>query len=233
MLRHTMHFNHLGSIDDMYPTYAILPETQDSPRKLSLTVEMNRFDQLVKDIMDVLGPSSGLTSDDVDVEDLTHIMERYVSDEKEWSNYAMADPSMAYTRNLVDEGNGKANLLVLVWTPGKASPIHDHGSAHCLMKILRGDLTETRYDFPDGDKEKPMEVKSEVVHKENAVAYMADELGLHRMSNQGSDFAVSLHLYTPPNVAKYGCNIFNHKTGKKTHVPKACLFSKFGKRVEN
>lgn len=61
------------------------------------------------------------------------------------------------------------------------------------MKILRGDLTETRYEFPNGDKEQPMQVKSEQVHKENAVAYMADELGLHRVSNQGSDFAVSLH----------------------------------------
>lgn len=28
---------------------------------------------------------------------------------------------------------------------------------------------------------------------ENEVAYMADDLGLHRMSNKGSDFAVSLH----------------------------------------
>lgn len=38
-----------------------------------------------------------------------------------------------------------------------------------------------------------MVVKSETVHKKNAVAYMADELGLHRVSNHGSDFAVSLH----------------------------------------
>ena len=61
------------------------------------------------------------------------------------------------------------------------------------MKILRGTLTETRYDFPDGDKNKPMEVKTTSHHKENAVAYMADELGVHRVSNEGSDFAVSLH----------------------------------------
>ncbi|KAI1105177.1 cysteine dioxygenase type I [Jackrogersella minutella] len=193
---------------------------------------MNRFEQLVKDIKDVLGPSSGLTSDDVDVEDLTHIMERYVSDKEEWSMYAMENASMGYTRNLVDEGNGKANLLILVWTPGKGSAIHDHGNAHCLMKILRGDLTETRYDFPDGDKEKPMEIKSENIYKENAVAYMADELGLHRVSNQGSDYAVSLHLYTPPNVAKNGCNIFDRKTGKMTHT-KCGFYSSYGKRVQN
>ncbi|KAH9904006.1 RmlC-like cupin domain-containing protein [Xylariomycetidae sp. FL2044] len=193
---------------------------------------MNRFNQLVENIRDVLGPSSGLTSDDIDVEDLTHLMERYTSDSDEWAKYAMADADMPYTRNLVDEGNGKANLLILVWTPGKGSPIHDHGNAHCVMKILRGSITEMRYDFPDGDKEKPMQVKSENVYKENAVAYMADELGLHRVVNTGSDYAVSLHLYTPPNVAKRGCNIFNALTGEKTYIPKCGTYSEYGRRPQ-
>lgn len=61
------------------------------------------------------------------------------------------------------------------------------------MKILKGDLTETRYEFPQGDDERPMTVISERVHPENAVAYMSDDLGVHRMTNSGSDFAVSLH----------------------------------------
>ncbi|KAI6086244.1 RmlC-like cupin domain-containing protein [Hypoxylon rubiginosum] len=193
---------------------------------------MNSFDQLVKDIKDVLGPSKGLKSEDVDVEDLSHIMERYISNQDDWTRYAMANPDMAYTRNLVDEGNGKANLLVLVWTPGKASPIHDHGNAHCLMKILKGSLTESRYEFPDGDKEQPMQLKSEKALANNAVAYMADELGLHSVSNRGSDYAVSLHLYTPPNVAKFGCNIFDSNTGKKTHISKCGNYSAYGKRVD-
>ncbi|KAI3331756.1 cysteine dioxygenase type I [Xylariaceae sp. AK1471] len=193
---------------------------------------MNSFELLVDDIRKVLGPSSGLNSEDVDVEDLTHLMERYVSNSDEWAPYALSDAEMAYTRNLVDEGNGKANLLVLVWTPGKGSPIHDHGNAHCLMKILHGNLTETRYDFPGGDTEKPMEMRSERVHGKDAVAYMADELGLHSMSNHGSDYAVSLHLYTPPNVARQGCNIFNPQTGKKTHVAKCGNYSAYGKRVK-
>ncbi|KAI0484645.1 RmlC-like cupin domain-containing protein [Xylariaceae sp. FL0804] len=195
------------------------------------TKVMNKFDQLVDDIADVLGPSSGLVSDDVDVQDLTHLMERYVSNEAEWSQFEFRDSKRAYTRNLVDEGNGKANLLVLVWSPGKGSPIHDHGNAHCLMKILRGNLTETRYDAPDVQVPAPMEVKSERVHRENAVAYMADELGLHSVSNQGSDFAVSLHLYTPPNVAKNGCGVFNAQNGKKTHVRNQGFYSAFGEKM--
>jgi predicted metal-dependent enzyme (double-stranded beta helix superfamily) len=83
--------------------------------------------------------------------------------------------------------------LVLVWTPGKGSPIHDHGNAHCIMKILRGNLTETRYEFPNSDQAQPMRMIAERTYKENEVAYMADELGLHKMQNNDSDYAISLH----------------------------------------
>jgi cysteine dioxygenase len=119
--------------------------------------------------------------------------------------------------------------LVLVWSPGKGSPIHDHGNAHCLMKILKGNLTETRYAFPKEQDQGPMKMISERVYSENAVAYMADELGLHRVSNRGSDFAVSLHLYTPPNVAREGCHIFDEKTGKRSHVPGCSYYSAYGR----
>jgi predicted metal-dependent enzyme (double-stranded beta helix superfamily) len=100
------------------------------------------------------------------------------------------------------------------------------------MKILHGNLTETRYAFPEGDGEKPMRVISERVHRTNEVAYMADELGVHRVWNQGSDFAVSLHLYTPPNVARGGCHIFNPETGKKSHIKNCGYFSVYGKRTD-
>lgn len=64
-----------------------------------------------------------------------------------------------------------------------------------VMKILRGTLTETRFEFPEegSDKQEEMKVISKKRYEENQVAYMADELGLHRITNEGSDFAVSLH----------------------------------------
>ncbi|KAI8317202.1 Cysteine dioxygenase [Colletotrichum sp. SAR11_240] len=214
-----------------------------------LKSDSNRFDELVLALKEALGPSSGLDSADVDVKELMELMEQYNSRESEWIQFAFAEKSMGYTRNLVDEGNGKSNLLVLVWSPGKGSPIHDHGNAHCLMKILKGNLTEIRYAFPEGEEEQPMKVMSERTHKENAVAYMADELGVHRVCNRGSDFAVSLHrgfcftvfaettlltssvVYTPPNVAKGGCNIFNEKTSKSSHVAKCGYYSAYGRRL--
>lgn len=80
-------------------------------QETSSEVKMDRFDTLVESLKDILGPSSGITSDDVDVEDLMHAMEQYTSDEREWAPYAMPDESRGYTRNLVDEGNGKSNLV--------------------------------------------------------------------------------------------------------------------------
>lgn len=64
------------------------------------------------------------------------------------------------------------------------------------MRVLRGSITETRYDYPDG-KEAPMQIKKETTLKEGAVAYMADNLGLHQVANPGSDYAVSLHRRYP------------------------------------
>lgn len=73
--------------------------------------EAGRFDRLVQALKDALGPSSGLTSDDIDVNFLSDLMRDYDSSDQEWSRYAFGDSSRGYTRNLVDEGNGKSNLV--------------------------------------------------------------------------------------------------------------------------
>ena len=73
--------------------------------------EQDQFHQLVKALSDVLGPSSGIDSDDVDPHEIERIMSAYTSNEADWSKYALCEPYMNYTRNLVDEGNGKSNLV--------------------------------------------------------------------------------------------------------------------------
>lgn len=60
------------------------------------------------------------------------------------------------------------------------------------MKVLKGTLRETRYSHPN-PASGPKVIK-ETIYKENEVTYMADELGLHRISNPDPDnLAVSLH----------------------------------------
>ncbi|KAL0931403.1 cysteine dioxygenase [Colletotrichum truncatum] len=202
---------------------------------------MNNFDCLVTALRDALG-SSGLTCDDVNLDLLKDLMKNYESNEKEWISFALADSNRDYTRNLVDEGNGKCNLLVLVWTPGKGSPIHSHSKAHCLMKILKGQLTETRYDFPpsqeksnnptSSDAGRSMKLIKESTYIRDDVAYMSDDLGVHQMWNKSDEFAVSLHLYTPPNIVRDGCYIFDAETGKGTLSKNCEYYSIRGNRLK-
>jgi len=196
-----------------------------SPAPSASSETPNGFDRLITDINTILGPSNGIDSAGVDVEELKHVMRAYDGPEVEWQKYAFADQSRAYTRNLVDNCNGKSNLLVLVWSPGKASPIHDHANAHCVMRILKGNLTETVYGWPceqaggeedslasqmlcsstahtcrrNSDTSEPhaLQIRRSTTYAEGQVTYMSDRLGLHRIRNVSeSEFAVSLHLYT-------------------------------------
>lgn len=83
----------------------IPPKTEES---------LNAFERLVHDLSAALGPSSGLDSDDVDPKNIELLMEGYVSNSAEWETCALGDASRSYTRNLIDEGNGKSNLVSLI-----------------------------------------------------------------------------------------------------------------------
>ncbi|KAF7163944.1 hypothetical protein CNMCM5623_008605 [Aspergillus felis] len=172
----------------------------------------NAFENLVLDLSEALRPSSGLDSDDVNPDDIQRLMEQYVSNPEEWRPFALGDNSRGYTRNLIDEGNGKSNL------------------------ILKGSLQETLYTWPDQDKlqngqsSSPQIIK-ETTYTENQVTYMSDKLGLHKISNPDPHKpAVSLHLYTPPNAATYGFCVFDEKTGKASRVKQSHFYSIRGER---
>src|SRR5436305_11521936 len=72
------------------------------------------FGELVQQLSDVLGPCSGLDSEEIDPDVIQQMMQSYTSKESEWEQYALLDPSKQYTRNLVDEGNGKSNLVGMI-----------------------------------------------------------------------------------------------------------------------
>jgi len=186
----------------------------------------------------------------VNIEMVNHILLTYTSKPKEWKKFAKFD-RYKYTRNLVDEGNGKFNLMILCWGEGHGSSIHDHSNSHCFMKMLKGELKETRYEFPvnaeaksedddsDGSNVSGAETCTdqfdhnglkEIDHRTisvNDVAYINDNIGLHRVENpSNTDTAVSLHLYCPPFNT---CAVFQNNSGKKI-ISKMTFWSKYGVR---
>ena len=92
------------------------------------------FDRLINNITSYLA-SSPLSSRHPKISQLDSFLHDYSSDPSEWSKYAHPNPSKQYTRNFVCGIPGIFNLLILVWTPGRKSPVHDHADAHCLMKV--------------------------------------------------------------------------------------------------
>lgn len=86
-----------------------------------------------------------------------------------------------YTRNLVDAGNDRFNLMILCWGEGHASPIHDHSDSHCFMKMLKGELCEIRYAWPtdtDNNNEYGGEMNeiSRSIMETNSVRYINGKL---------------------------------------------------------
>lgn len=166
-------------------------------------------------------------SDCINVEEVQEIMEAYESKPQDWRKFAQFD-QYRYTRNLVDEGNGKFNLMLLCWGEGHGSSIHDHSDSHCFMKLLQGQLKETLFSWPDDKSQGEMTQKSQRILLENKVAYINDSIGLHRVENGShTETAVSLHLYSPPFQT---CQTFDQRTGHKNTV-KMTFWSKFGERT--
>ncbi|KAF9585861.1 Cysteine dioxygenase [Lunasporangiospora selenospora] len=210
------------------------------------------MDDLVQLLHKEMG-AHGLGSAEVDAERIQTLMANYVSNEDDWKKYALFDKGR-YTRNLVDDGNGMFNLMILAWPENVGSAIHDHSNSHCIMKILDGELKETLYDWPDkvvqdsdnadsgvgsdpsdceeeNKKVKPMKVRQETKLERDACAYMHDKLGLHAVSNPlSTKGSVSLHLYTPPFET---CKTFNARSSKARSSGKCVFYSSRGERLES
>ncbi|KAI1718125.1 cysteine dioxygenase type I domain-containing protein [Ditylenchus destructor] len=185
------------------------------------------MDKLISDIHEIF------QDDHINTVDVHRILENYKSNRAHWQKYAHFAPNK-YTRNLVDIGNGKFNLILVCWSPGTASGIHDHSNSHCFMKVLEGSFLEKRYAWPESCGEegeaKPLIETGSETYTLNEVVYISDEIGLHRMENPShSDTAVTLHLYIPPFDHS---QVFDQRTSKRSRNV-ATFYTKYGQIVDD
>jgi cysteine dioxygenase len=105
--------------------------------------------------------------------------------------------SQSYARNLV-RGGPWYQALVLCWKNGQRSPIHDHVGSSCGVRVLRGTMTETLFEFaPNGH------VKA-VCSRDfpPGMVIGSQDTDLHQVSNlqAGNADLITLHVYSPPLV---------------------------------
>jgi len=187
-----------------------------------LVVPPKDLDELITELREIF------SHDRVNIEYVQALLESYKSNPKDWKRFAKFDLHR-YTRNLIDEGNGKFNLMMLCWGESHGSAIHDHANSHCFVKVLNGELKETRFAWPtQSETEDQMKNIGEEVYEKDGVTYMCDEIGLHRMENPShTEGAVTMHLYSPPFME---CQMFDERTGH-TNVAKMTFWSKNGERT--
>jgi cysteine dioxygenase len=117
-----------------------------------------------------------------------------------------------YARNLV-RATPNYHAWVLCWKNGQRSPIHDHSGSACVVRVLRGTLTETLFEFaPNGH------VKASFSRDfaEGSI-FGSEDTDLHQVSNLQADDAdlVTLHVYAPPLVAMNTYTLHDRSRGQE------------------
>lgn len=155
----------------------------------------------------------------VDPREVIQLMTEYENNEHDWKKYAKYHCEK-YTRNLIDDGKGKFNLILMAWSPGQGTNIHDHSSSSCVMRTLKGSITEIRYHVPvfggnddhDADAKTELGLGQEFQWTPGDVSYIDDGIGLHEMKNVTDVRAATLHVYWPPyNYCHRYCRLDGRK----------------------
>ena len=152
--------------------------------------------------------------DRCEVDKIKKLLSDYKPVPADYSKYVVWRPDR-YTRNLIDQGNGMYNMMVMCWGAGHSAPIHSHPGANCFVRMLAGEIREELYTKPTARGESVIFqatrnlVSGDVIH-------IRDDISIHSMSNVSEEGAVTLHLYTPPYETT---EIYREETGEVTTAP--------------
>jgi cysteine dioxygenase len=135
----------------------------------------------------------GLT-DRPDLARLTEDLSRFEIELDDLTDYLQFAEN-TYKRNLV-RAAPNYHAWLLCWKNGQRSPIHNHSGSVCVVRVLRGTLTETLFELaPNGH------VKATFSRDFSEGSLVGSEdTDIHQVSNLQADNAdlVTLHVYTPP-----------------------------------
>jgi 3-mercaptopropionate dioxygenase len=111
------------------------------------------------------------------------------------------DPSGYQTHLVHDEPDGSFSVVVMVWLPGQATPVHDHLS-WCCTAVLQGTEYEEVYAVRGGH----LEVVARNANPVGTVSGFAPPGDVHLVRNIGDTVAVSMHVYGT-DIARVGSSV--------------------------
>lgn len=129
----------------------------------------------------------------------------------DWRRFALFD-ERSYARNLV-HASERFELILLCWGADQVSPIHNHAGQRCWMACIDGRIAETHYRLPESGTGAPIAGATRTFDP-GQVAFITDDIALHRIAPTGGHPGVSLHLYAEPIRE---CNLYCERTGRIEH----------------
>ncbi len=111
------------------------------------------------------------------------------------------DPSGYQTHLVHAEPDGSFSVAVMVWLPGQLTPIHDH-LTWCVTAVLQGAEYEEIFALRDGY----LEILARNQNPVGAVSGFAPPGDIHQVRNNGTEIAVSMHVYGT-DITRVGSSI--------------------------
>src|SRR5262245_2856856 len=118
----------------------------------------------------------------------------------------------SYQRNLVRAG-AWYHVWVLCWRNGQRSPVHDHSTSACAVKVLKGTATVTRFEHaPNGHI---YATGSDQCHP--GAVLLNHDGDTHQVSNlqAGGAELITLHVYSPPLLRMATFSIMDATRGEE------------------
>ena len=112
------------------------------------------------------------------------------------------DPAGYRCHLLHAEPDGSFSVVALVWRPGQATPIHDHVT-WCVFGVIQGTEHEERYVLRDDGW---LEQAGTAVNATGDVTGLAPPGDIHRVRNDGTQTAISLHIYGT-DISRMGSSV--------------------------
>lgn len=132
--------------------------------------------------------------------DLADTARRLARQQSIWRGVVDFDPVTRYYARLLADRDHEAWLLT--WLPGQGTPWHDHGGGAGSFVVLQGVLTEEVAGYRSAvDLDDVRRVTGPGIRLAPGHQRTFGTRHLHRVTNAGSDPAVSLHVYAPKLTA--------------------------------
>ncbi|MGH9868416.1 MAG: cysteine dioxygenase [Candidatus Polarisedimenticolia bacterium] len=102
-----------------------------------------------------------------------------------------------YARHLLyNDPAGRYEMIVMAWSPGQATPVHDHSGIWCVEGVIEGVIDVTRYDLTGMEGPRARMLEKEVIHAGSGeCGALIPPLEYHRIANPYPRVAYSLHVY--------------------------------------